>query len=209
MNRQLISRLADIHFCPTTENKNNLILEGINENKIFVVGNTGLDNLINFKDKCLYNNKVLVTLHRRENHNKIDKWFEEINKLAKKYHLEFILPIHPNPNVIKYKNLLTDVTVIEPLNHDELIQHLIKTRLVITDSGGIQEECSFFNKKCIVCREITERSEANGLTNFLVNSPKNLEKLFDELIKDYECNFISPFGDGKASIRICEILKKL
>lgn len=210
MNRQLISKLTDIHFCPTFPNRENLISEGINDDKIFVVGNTGLDNLLVLKDDCKYNDKILITLHRRENHDKISEWFKNINDLAKTYpNLEFILPIHPNPNVVIYKELLTNVNVIEPLQHDELIRLLIECKLVISDSGGIQEECSFFNKKCIVCREVTERSEANNLTNFLVKNPDNLKVVFDSLINNYESNFISPFGDGKASKKICKILKKI
>lgn len=208
MNRQLISRLANIHFCPTVYNKNNLILEGIDDSKIFVVGNTGLDNLLELKNECKYGNKVLVTLHRRENHDKIEEWFNEINKLAKSNpNLEFILPIHPNPNVIKHKHILTHVKIIEPLSHDELIKILIECKLVISDSGGIQEECSFFNKKCIVCREITERSEANHKTNFIIKEPKYLKPMFDNLIDNYKADYECVFGDGRASIKICEILK--
>jgi len=207
-NRRIVSSIASIHLCPTILNAKNL-----KEEKwlgdIYVVGNTGLDNLKNYKKYCEYQNKVLVTLHRRENHTKIDKWFKTINNIAKKYNdFEFILPLHPNPNVKKFEHILTNVQVVNPLNHNELVDILIKTKLVITDSGGIQEECSFFNKKCLVCREVTERPESLGLTSFLVKDFTELEKIFDEHIENYVCDYISPFGDGDSSNKIVKILEK-
>lgn len=209
MNRQLVSRIADINLCPTDLNLTNLENENV-MGKSFVVGNTGLDNLLNYKSKCEYGDKILVTLHRRENHDKIDKWFEAINQLAKqnsKY--EFILPAHPNPNVQKHLSILKNITVINPLNHNDLIELLIKTSLVITDSGGLQEECSFFNKKCLVCRETTERPESLGMTSFLVKEPNELIDLFNHHIDKKNINYDSPFGDGFASKKIVKILKKL
>ena len=98
-NRRIVSTIAKIHLCPTNQNKENLL----NENTlgdIYVVGNTVLDNLVGYKDKCEYTNKVLVTLHRRENHDQIQTWFNQINDLAKENpDLEFILPIHPNTKI--------------------------------------------------------------------------------------------------------------
>lgn len=208
-NRRIVSTIATIHLCPTKQNANNLYREGISQN-VFIVGNTVLDNLIDYKEKCEYTNKILITMHRRENHDKIDLWFTEINELAKSYpNLEFILPIHPNPNVQKHKSLLTNVTVIEPLGHDDLLQLLVKTRLVITDSGGIQEECSFFNKKCLVCRKVTERPESVGMTSFLVEEPKDLKDMFENHIKNHVIDIESPYGDGKSAVKICEILNIL
>lgn len=208
-NRMIVSTIATIHFCPTTLNYDNLIKENT-QGDIFVVGNTVLDNLIEYKKKCEYTNKVLVTMHRRENHETINQWFTEINNLAKLHrNLEFILPIHPNPNVQKYKYLLTNVTVIEPLNHKELLNLLVKTKLVITDSGGIQEECSFFNKKCLVCRKVTERPESLELTSFLVKTPKDLSDLFNYHIDNNVVDIESPYGDGKSASKICEILNNL
>lgn len=207
-NRQIISRISDINFCPTTENLNNLKKENI-KGKCYVVGNTVLDNLVDYKNQCEYQNKILITLHRRENHSIIKEWFLEINKLAKtNRHLEFILPIHPNPNVQKYKNLLKNVNVIDPLPHEDLIKILIKTKLVITDSGGLQEECSFFNKKTLICRKITERSECLGHSGFLIKNANSLQKSFDKHIIDYSINFKSPYGDGKSAKKIVNIIKK-
>jgi len=205
-NRQLIGRIASIHFCPTELNYQNLINEKV-LGDAYVVGNTGLDNLSEYLPMCEYGDTVLITLHRRENHDTIDEWFHEINELAIKYSkLKFVLPIHPNPNVQKYKKILTNVEIIEPLSHDELIKLLVRVKLVITDSGGLQEECSFFNKKCLVCRKVTERPESIGLTSFMVDSPSNLIGIFESHINDFKSNVKSPFGDGLASLKISEII---
>ena len=209
-NRQMISRLSEINLCPTILNKQNLLNEGISDKKTYVVGNTVLDNLIDYKSGCEYTNKVLITLHRRENHNKIEDWFRAINELSKNHRdIEFIMPMHPNPNVIKYKHILTNINVVSPLSHEELLNLLVKTKLVITDSGGLQEECSFFNKKCLVCRETTERPESIGTTTFLVQNPTSLIDTFNNHIKNYEVNSTSPFGDGYSSEKITNILKEI
>lgn len=208
-NRRIVSTIAKIHLCPTNQNKENLL----NENTlgdIYVVGNTVLDNLVGYKDKCEYTNKVLVTLHRRENHDQIQTWFNQINDLAKENpDLEFILPIHPNPNVLKHKDILTNVSVIEPLVHADLLELLVKTKMVITDSGGLQEECSFFNKKCLVCRKVTERPESIGLSSYMIKDPMDLKPSFNKEIMNYEINVMSPYGDGNAAKKIIEIFKKV
>ena len=107
------------------------------------------------------------------------------------------------------KNLLANIEVCEPLKHTELLKLLIKCKLVITDSGGLQEECSFLNKKCLVCRETTERPESIGLTTFMVKSPIKLINLFSEHIYNYNVEVESPFGDGKSSEKICNVLIEL
>ena len=122
--------------------------------------------------------------------------------------MRFILPIHPNPNVIKFKNLLECVEVVSPMNHDEFIEILKKCKFIISDSGGIQEEASFLNKKVIVCRKITERTESLGKSSFLCKEPKDLKSIFNQVNNDYILDYESPYGDGKSSERILEILKK-
>jgi len=208
--RQMISRISDINFCPTSISLSNLISEKT-QGEGFVVGNTVLDNLVEHKNKCEYTNKVLVTLHRRENHYQMEEWFNTINQLAKSNpELNFILPLHPNPNVQKYKHVLTHVNVINPLSHLELIEILVKCKLVISDSGGLQEEGSFFNKKVIVCRETTERPEGiqSGHT-YMCPSPKYLLPLFNKLIDNYEIQFPCPYGDGRTSTKVYETIKRL
>mgnify|MGYP003114024913 CR=1 FL=1 len=205
--RQMIARISDINLCPTELSKKNLVDEKIS-GECHVVGNTVLDNLLPYKDECEYTNKVLVTLHRRENHDLMNQWFDEVNKLAKNNSdLEFILPIHPNPNVQKYKHILTDINVIEPLPHSELLDILVKCKLVISDSGGLQEEGSFFNKKVIVCRKTTERPEAIETGHLhMCLSPNELENKFNELIDEYNINVKCPYGDGKSSIHVADLI---
>ena len=205
--RQMISRISDINFCPTEISKVNLINEKVS-GKSYVVGNTVLDNLLKYKESCEYTDKVLVTLHRRENHHVMDKWFGEVNQLAKDFgNLEFILPIHPNPNVQKHKHLLTHVNIVDPMSHDELLKLLCKSRLVISDSGGLQEEGSFFNKQVIVCREVTERPEAIETGHLhICKSPKDLSKLFYHVVKNYYINNMCPYGNGQSSKNVMRLL---
>lgn len=205
--RQMIARISDINFCPTELSQQNLLNERVS-GKCFVVGNTVLDNLLPFKNKCEYTPKVLVTLHRRENHHQMDKWFEEINKLAKNYpKLEFIIPLHPNPNVQQHKHLLKNITVLDPLSHSDLLDILVKCWLVISDSGGLQEEGSFFNKKVIVCRETTERPEGIETGHLhLCKSPKDLDTIFGELVKASYISENCPYGNGYSGLAISKIL---
>jgi UDP-N-acetylglucosamine 2-epimerase (non-hydrolysing) len=205
LNRQLISRIAHIHLCPTELNKQNLINEKIYE-KIYVVGNTGLDNIN--RDGCYYGNKILVTLHRRDNHNIMDQWFKVVSKLAlTNPELEFILPIHPNPNVKKHASLLKGVNVIDGIPHDQLINIIKGCKFIISDSGGIQEEASYLNKKIIICRKNTERPEVlwsgHGI---LCEEPAKLESIFTNINNDYIINKPSPFGDGSSWVQIKKIL---
>jgi len=206
--RQMIARISDVCFAPTQISANNLINEKVS-GEVIVTGNTVLDNLVEFKNKCEYGDIVLVTMHRRENHQSMHEWFNYINDLAAEYtNLKFILPIHPNPNVKKHKHILTNIKIIEPLPHKEMIQLLIKTKLIITDSGGLQEEGSFFNKKVIVCRETTERPEAMETGHLhLCKAPQQLKEIFDSLIKNYYINQNCPYGDGQSSQKIIKYLK--
>jgi len=203
--RQMISRIATVHLCPTELAKSRLESEGC-IGKVEVVGNTVLDNIVDYKDNIVYGNKVLVTLHRRENHDMIAEWFEELDRLARKNaDIDFILPIHPNPNVQKHKHLLKSVTVVDPLNHSDLIELLRTCLCTITDSGGIQEEATFLNKKSIVCRKVTERPEAvNHL--YMCPSPKDLISIFNTVANDPIINERCPYGDGKSADRIKELL---
>ena len=208
--RQMISRLSDVNLCPTTLSKDNLIKELV-KGESYVVGNTVLDNLLPYQEKCEYGNKVLVTLHRRENHKEIDKWFQAIDEIAKKNSdLEFILPLHPNPNVKRHKHLLKYVNVVEPLSHPMLLDILVKCKMVISDSGGLQEEGSFFNKKVIVCRKTTERPEGKKSGHLIMcSSPHKLSGIFRELINNYKVNSPCPYGDGEASKKIAPIINEI
>jgi UDP-N-acetylglucosamine 2-epimerase (non-hydrolysing) len=206
LNRQLIGRIADIHLCPTNNNKQNLLRENIEDSKIYVVGNTGLDNID--KSGCEYTNKVLITLHRRNNLSIMKEWFTIINKLAiENPELEFILPIHPNPDIQIHKNCLTHVQVCQPLSHDNLIEIMKKCRFIISDSGGIQEEASFLNKRIIICRVDTERPEVLEHHGVLCKTTNDLIGLFNKINNDYIVNEECPFGDGNAYKKIMEIIQ--
>jgi UDP-N-acetylglucosamine 2-epimerase (non-hydrolysing) len=206
--RQMISRIADVNFCPTSLSKTNLEQERVN-GTIHITGNTALDNLVELKNECEYLDKVLITLHRRENHFWLDQWFLELEKLAKENPtIEFILPIHPNPNVQKHRHLLEKVKVIDPLPHEDLLSILVKCKLVISDSGGIQEEGSFFNKKVIVCRKATERPEAIYTNHlYLCDSPNHLKDIFYSLLTNHHINNECPYGDGYAAKKVLQIIR--
>lgn len=208
--RQMISRIADVNLAPTSLSESNLKQEKV-LGEVVVVGNTVLDNLISRKGECKYGNKVLVTLHRRENHIWMKEWFLELEKLAEQYpELDFVLPIHPNPNVQMCKHLLHKVKVIEPLPHSKLLDILTQCKLVITDSGGLQEEGTFFNKKVIVCRLTTERPEGIETGHLhLCEAPTKLKSLFDSLVENYYINTICPYGDGYSSQRVKQILTQI
>ena len=205
--RQMIARIADVNFSPTQLSANNLIKERVH-GKVHVVGNSVLDNLVEFGDPT-YENFVLITLHRRENHHWMDEWFTELNDLAiANPDLEFILPIHPNPNVQKWKHLLTNVKVVEPLEHTDMVYHIKKCKFIISDSGGLQEEGSFFNKKVIVCRTTTERPEGLHTGHLhLCKTPKDLKDLFGKVNNNPYISETCPYGDGNTSKIVLEILR--
>jgi UDP-N-acetylglucosamine 2-epimerase (non-hydrolysing) len=205
--RQMIARISDVNFSPTELSSQNLKDEKVH-GKVHIVGNSVLDNLVEF-GKSTISNKILITLHRRENHYWMDSWFEEIERLAVEYpHYEFILPIHPNPNVQKHRHILKNVTIMEPLEHKDLIRILMESSLLISDSGGLQEEGSFFNKKVIVCRQTTERPEGIDTGHlYMCKTPQHLNKLFEKLIENPYINGSCPYGDGYTSKLVLEILR--
>ena len=208
-NRQAISKIASIHFCPTNISAQNLKNEGI-ENGIYVTGNTVLDNLVNIG--VMNENIIPITIHRRENHDIIHLWFEQFESLAQKHpELQFVFPMHPNPHVQKHRHVLKSVNVIDPLSYDKFINLLAKSRLVISDSGGIQEEASFLKKRVIVCRKKTERVEGLGTFFELCEDPSELSELFARMLKQDKINDTigCPFGDGHAAEKIYNILKDL
>ncbi len=207
--RQMISRIADIHLAPTSTNMSNLNDEYVS-GRYFKVGNTVLDNLLQFREQIEYGNEVLITLHRRENHDQISEWFDVISNIALRNNdITYTLPIHPNPNVKKHIDRLKGVNVIDPIPYDIFIQRLLKCRYIISDSGGIQEEASFLGKRVIVCRKITERPETVGLTSALCNSPNDLYALENEIRNNYKIEPNDIYGSGHSSADIVRILKSL
>jgi UDP-N-acetylglucosamine 2-epimerase (non-hydrolysing) len=203
-NRQVISSAASVHFCPTKNAVQNLVDEDVSGEK-YVTGNTILDALVDVDPT--YGDTVLVTMHRRENHDIMDQWFKAIENLALKHmDLKFIIPIHPNPNVKKHAHIFNAVKVVPPMEYEDMISEMAKARLVITDSGGIQEESSFLKKRSIVCRKITERVEGLSDFHFLSETPEELEYIFDMLVTNYKIDMPCPYGDGTASKMIVELI---
>jgi len=205
--RQCISRIANVHLAPSDYERDILINERCGGD-IWVVGNTVLDNLVG--REISYNNNVLITLHRRENHHLIEDYFNKFSELAKEYpEFNFILPIHPNPNVYKHKDLLKDVDVVKPIPYDEMIDIISTCRFIISDSGGIQEEASFLKKKVIVCRDKTERILTVGKNCFLCEDPSKLKNMVKDIKDNYKVNVECPYGDGHSSERIINIIGEL
>ena len=133
--------------------------------------------------------------------------FKQINKLAKENsNLDFIFPMHPNPNVQKLKHLLENVNVIDPLRYNDLIELLSKVKFVITDSGGIQEECAAFRKKVLVCRDTTERPEGVD-AGFAKLIGTNVEDNFEWAFSDYMWKGDNPYGQGDAAKKIIDSIK--
>lgn len=204
--RQMIARIADICLCPTALAAQNLKTEKTN-GQIHVVGNTALDNLVLLRDGCRYGDTVLVTLHRRENQPHIRQWLAAVDEIARdRPALRFIFPAHPA--VTAQTDSLRHVNVIPPMPHTELLATLTQTKLVITDSGGLQEESAFFNKKVVVCRASTERPE--GITSghlYLCPQPEKLRRVFESVNAAPEINAQCPYGDGKSAMKIVDILR--
>jgi len=197
--RQMLSRITNIHLCPTKIAKTHLLRDSVG-GEIHVVGNTVLDNLVDVESS--YGDEVLVTIHRRENHHNIDDWMRELDSLD-----ENITVIrHPNPVVMSAVDKLKNVNVIDPLSHDKMVERIANCKFLITDSGGLQEEGSFFNKKVIICRETTERPEVLEHHGVLCKKPKDLSDLVDLIKNDYILDKPCPFGDGESAIKIMEIL---
>jgi UDP-N-acetylglucosamine 2-epimerase (non-hydrolysing) len=208
-NRQSISALASIHLCPTKDDANNLRQERVSGD-IHIVGNTVLDNLRG--TKIDYTNNVYITMHRRENHEIMNQWFEQFENIANKHRsTSFCFISHPNPNVKKNLSLLSKVKVIEPVQHDKFISMLASCKFMITDSGGIQEESCFLRKKSIVCRKTTERTASLGLFSRLCLFPMHLEAMVADIINDYtvDDSETCPYGDGFATVKIFNIIKQL
>ncbi len=232
MNRTLVGKMADLHFCPTSNNKNNLLKENINEDGMYVTGNTVIDALkttvnssYEFKTEELkgvdFNKRIiLVTAHRRENLGEpMRNIFKAIKRIAEEYNdVEVVYPVHLNPAVREPANeILGDIKnvhLIAPLDVQELHNLMDRSYMVMTDSGGLQEEAPALGKPVLVLRQETERPEAveAGTVRMAgVEEEKiyNLAKLLLDDKEEYEKmnKATNPYGDGKASMRIVEAIK--
>lgn len=232
MNRQLTGRIADINFSPTVQNKKNLLKENVPENSIYITGNTVIDALkttvqkdYKFKNEVLENldfeNKrvIIVTAHRRENLGKpLEDICNALKHIVEKYDdVELVYPVHLNPavreTVFGILGGMDRVHLIDPLDVLELHNAMARSFMVMTDSGGIQEEAPALAKPVLVLRRETERPEAvEAGTVKLAGVEKDvIIKLAEELLDDKNAynkmaHAANPYGDGKASERICEAI---
>lgn len=236
INRVLISHIADYHFAPTKKAKQNLIKEGI-KNSIYVVGNTVIDALqlglklienneekykkyfkfLNFNKKI-----ILVTGHRRESFGEGFKNIcDALKEIALKYKdtIEIIYPVHLNPNIQKsikkifYK--MKNIHLLKPLNYPHLLYLMKNCWLILTDSGGIQEEAPSLGKPVLVMREVTERIEGiKKGTSILVGTDRSrIVKEVQRMLYNHRryikmARIKNPYGDGSASYKIKKIILK-
>jgi UDP-N-acetylglucosamine 2-epimerase (non-hydrolysing) len=239
-NRQLTGKIADYHFAPTVLSQSNLLQENTSKENILVTGNTVIDALLfgiekvnsdhfidseieNIKEILDFNNKIiLVTGHRRENHGQgLLNICTALKTIAQNNpDVQIIYPVHLNPNVEKpvYELLsgITNIVLVKPLAYAAFIWLMEKSYLIITDSGGIQEEAPSLGKPVLVTRDTTERPEAvEEGTVLLVGT--NTQKIIEEtqkLLSDTKyykslSMLHNPYGDGKATARIVNYIKEL
>lgn len=232
--RQMTSRVSELNFAPTEKNKNALLKEDISEKKIYVTGNTVIDALFCLSEDTMnvasefYKEKgipvddkvVLITAHRRENHGeRINRILDAIEHLVNKYQdHHFIIPVHPNPNVKdkihsrleKYSN----VYLLKPLDYPYLVYLMKNAKLILTDSGGIQEEAPSFGCPTLVMRYETERQEGiDAGVSVLVGADYdkivNLScEILDKTKSDSRLKAQNPYGTGNSSKKIEEIISK-
>jgi UDP-N-acetylglucosamine 2-epimerase (non-hydrolysing) len=220
-NRVLTGTLTNLHFAPTELARNHLLQEGVDDKKIIVTGNTVVDALLEIKKDLPPPRakgalkQILVTVHRRENFGApLVQILEGVKALVMAHpEVNVLLPVHPNPNVrsVVYSMLgnVPRVSLVEPLGYLALLDALQNSYLILTDSGGIQEEAPSFGKPVFVLREVTERMESveAGVAKLVGADQKRIVEEVSELLRNEDryqrmVAFRSPFGDGKAAQRI-------
>lgn len=234
MNRQLTSRLTDLHFAPTPASRANLLMDAIPAEQVFVVGNTAIDALLWMKAKLDHvpsilspwlpdldesTRLVLITAHRRES---FGEGFEAIclalKDLAGKFRdTRFVYPVHLNPNVqdpVRYHlSEIPNISLIEPLPYAPFVALMQRATIILTDSGGVQEEAPSLGKPVLVLREITERPEAVSAGTVLLVGPDRQRIVAEAsiLLEDSRAyskmsRTLNPYGDGLAAERIVDVI---
>jgi UDP-N-acetylglucosamine 2-epimerase (non-hydrolysing) len=233
MNRVLTTRLATLHFAPTEAAAQNLRSEGVVSGRIFVTGNTGIDAVIETRDglacgrlrsdglPALDSRKklIVVTAHRRESFGDgFERICEALARLAARGDVEIVYPVHPNPNVTEVVNRRLSscpaIKLIEPLPYVPFVDLMRRAHVLLTDSGGIQEEGPSLGKPVLVMREKTERPEAveAGTARLTGTDPDRIVAETALLLED-EAEYLrrsqvhNPYGDGCASARIRDIIR--
>jgi UDP-N-acetylglucosamine 2-epimerase (non-hydrolysing) len=237
MNRRLAGAVADVHFAPTERARANLLREGMAANDIHVTGNTVIDVLLDVAARMRDDGKqstrfqaqldfidpgkrlVLVTGHRRENFGAgFENICQALRDIASRGDVEIVYPVHLNPNVQEpVRRILSDVTdvhLIEPLDYLPFIYLMDRSAFLITDSGGVQEEAPSLGKPVLVMRDTTERPEAvdAGTVKLVGADRAAIVREANRLLDDpaaYEAmaRAHNPYGDGRAAVRIRDILK--
>ncbi len=238
MNRKLTDQIADLFFVPTAETKENLLREGVAAEKITITGNTVIDALLEVVEKIRADQKlthffndrfsalntqkklILVTGHRRENFGAaFDGICSGLAKLAERGDVEIVYPVHLNPNVQEPVNRILggkrNVHLIEPQDYLAFVYLMMRAAVIVTDSGGIQEEAPSLGKPVIVTRDTTERPEAvaAGTVKLVGTQGDLLVFEVNQLLDDPEkyqrmSRAHNPYGDGKACERILSVLQK-
>ena len=232
--RQMTTRVAELNFAPTEKNRQALLKENIDDAKIHVVGNTVIDALFCLSDETLKTAEkfyisnginiddklVLITAHRRENHGeRIDRIIDAIKYLVEKFtDHTFIIPVHPNPNVkIKIHERLgeyNNVKLLTPLDYPYLVYLMKNAKLILTDSGGIQEEAPSFGCPTLVMRYETERQEGidAGVSTLVGADYEKIISLSEKILSDTWENTrlkaTNPYGDGTSAKQILDIMHK-
>ena len=228
VNRHLTSVLTDLHFAPTKQSCDNLLSEGVRKEDIFISGNTVIDSLLlmtkenyifresQLKDKKIFQKKIiLVTMHRRENWGEpLRETCQAINKIVKGYSDIFVIfPLHKNPEIRRnVKEILQNkknILLLDTLNYDDMVNLMSKSYIILTDSGGIQEEGPSLGKPVLVLRDETERPEAvkAGVVKLIGTDEDRIYSEVNLLLNNREkymemSTSINSYGDGKASERI-------
>jgi UDP-N-acetylglucosamine 2-epimerase (non-hydrolysing) len=228
INRKIADSVCDLHFAPTETARNNLLQEGIADASIKVTGNTVIDALLDVASRPFEwstgplsripqdRRLILVTAHRRESFGEpFQRICQALAAIARRGDVEIVYPVHLNPNVKGVVHELLEncanITLIEPLDYLPLVHLLKRSDLVLTDSGGLQEEAPGLGKPVLVMRETTERPEgiAAGTVRLVGTDPTKIvaevaRLLDDPVAYDEMARAINPYGDGKASARIVQ-----
>lgn len=228
LNRVIAGKIATWHFAPTQSSRENLIKEGIPSEDITVTGNTVIDALLSVVDSCgevgvaldAGKRLMLVTAHRRENYgNSLESICKALKEIINRNKdIQILFPVHPNPNIKstihKHLNGISNIYLCEPLEYLPFVSAMKRSYLILTDSGGVQEEAPALGKPVLVMRNETERPEAilEGVVKLVGTDKNNIARNVQLLLDDknvYEsmAKGVSPYGDGKASARIIGALK--
>ena len=234
MNRIVADHVSDVHFCPTSRARDNLLREGIPQEKAYVTGNTVIDALLMMAERdwippgsdplgtlSLQKRTILVTAHRRENFGRpLQGICRALRRLASREDVQIIYPVHPNPQVQTpvYEMLegVSNLLLVPPVDYQRLVYLLKNSALVLTDSGGIQEEAPSLGVPVLVLRDVTERPEGldAGTAKLVGTDPDRIVSEVSRLLDDptaYDsmARAINPYGDGCAAQRIATVLWEL